>query len=35
MISSGRPGVDVLAELHTIGLPDALVGAILEQLTVR
>ena len=35
MIRSGRPDVDVFAELHTLGLPAALGGAILEQLTAR
>ncbi|WP_243076249.1 glycoside hydrolase family 31 protein [Microbacterium sp. SS28] len=33
VLTSGRPDVDVFAELHSLALPPALVGAIAEQLT--
>ncbi|MEU1972038.1 TIM-barrel domain-containing protein [Microbacterium sp. NPDC019599] len=33
LLTSGRPAVDVWADLHALGLPPALVGALAEQLT--
>jgi hypothetical protein len=35
IISSGPADADAFAELHALGLPDALVGAVLEQLAAR
>ena len=35
IITSGRPDFDVFADLHALGLPSALMGAIAEQLSLR
>ena len=35
IITSGRPDVRVFADLHALGLPSALMGALAEQLAAR
>ena len=35
IITSGRPDFDVFADLHALGLPPALMGALAEQLAAR
>ena len=35
IITSGRPDLEVFADLHALGLPSALLGALTEQLSLR